>query len=188
MAVSDLHHCESVIIVYISALLLSLPPPTPSYPLRSSERQAGLPVLWSSFLLAISHMRVYISWVFIGRTDVEAETPNLWPPNMKSWLIWKDPDAGKDWRQEEKGTTEDEVVGWHHWLNGDEFEYTLGVGDGQGGLACCAPWGLQESDTTEQLNWSVYMAVLLSQVLLSSPFPSCVHKFFLYICVSIASM
>ena len=77
------------------------------------------------------------SWVFIGRTDAEAETPILWPPNVKSWLIEKDPDAGKDWGQEEKGTTEDEMVGWHHWLNGHGFVWTLGVGDGQGGLVCC---------------------------------------------------
>ena len=81
------------------------------------------------------------SWVFIGRTDVEAETPILWPPDVKSWLIWKDPDAGKDWGQEEKGMTEDEMVGWHHWLNGHEFVWTPGVGDGRGGLACCSSWG-----------------------------------------------
>ena len=94
------------------------------------------------------------SWVFIGRTDVEAETLICWPPDMKNWLIWKDPDAEKDWRQEEKGTTEDETVGWHHRLNGHEFEQTLGVGDGQGGLACCGSWGHKESDTTESLNWT----------------------------------
>ena len=93
------------------------------------------------------------SWVFIGSTDVEAETPILWPPDVKSWLIWKDPDVGKDWGQEEKGTTEDEMVGWHHWLNGHGFGWILGVGDGQGGLVCCASWGRKESDTTEQLNW-----------------------------------
>ena len=93
------------------------------------------------------------SWVFIGRTDAEAEIPILWPPDAKNWLIGKDPDAGKDWRQEEKGTTEDEMVEWHHWLNGHEFEQALGVGDGQGSLACCSPWGRRESDTTEQLNW-----------------------------------
>ena len=93
-------------------------------------------------------------WVFIGRTDVEAETPTLWLPDEKSWLIWKDPDAGKDWGQEEKGMTEDEIVGWHHWLNGDEFEQTPGVGDGQGGLACCGQWGCKESDMTEWLNWT----------------------------------
>ena len=94
------------------------------------------------------------SWVFIGRTDVEAETPILWPPHAKSWLIGKDPDAGKDWGQEEKGTTEDEMVGWHHRHNGHGFRWTPGVGDGQGGLACCGSWGRKESDTTERLNWT----------------------------------
>ena len=94
------------------------------------------------------------SWVFIGRTDVEAETPIFWPPDAKSWLIGKDPDAGDDWRREEKGTTEDEIVGWHHWLDGREFEQSLGVGDGQGGLVCCRPWGRKELDTTEWLNWT----------------------------------
>ena len=92
------------------------------------------------------------SWVFIGRTDVEAEAPILGPPDTKNWLIWKDPDSGKDWRQEEKGTTEDEMVGWHHRLN--EFEQALGVGNGQGSLACCSPWGCKESDMTELLNWT----------------------------------
>ena len=93
------------------------------------------------------------SWVFIGRTD-EAETPILWPPDAKSWLIWKDPDAGKDWGQEEKGITEDEMVGWHHRLNAHEFGWTTGVGNGQGGLACCSSWGRKELDTTEWLNWT----------------------------------
>ena len=93
------------------------------------------------------------SWIFIGRTDVEAETPILWPPDRKSWLIWKDPDAGKDWGQE-KEVTEDEMVGWHQWLNGHEFEQTLGAGDGQGGLARCSPRGRKESDTNERLNWT----------------------------------
>ena len=92
------------------------------------------------------------SWGFINRTDVEAETPVLWSPDAKSWLIWKDTDAGKDWGQEEKGMTEDEMVGWHHRLNGHGFGWTLGVGDGQGGLACCGSWGHKESDTTEWLN------------------------------------
>ena len=78
----------------------------------------------------------------------------LWSPDAKSWLIWKDPDAGKDWGQEEKGTTEDEMVGWHHRLNGHGFGWTLGVGDGQGGLACCDSWGHKESDMTERLNWT----------------------------------
>ena len=94
------------------------------------------------------------SWVFIGRSDVGAETPVLWPPDAKSRLIWKDPDAGKDWGQKEKGTTEDEMVGWHHRLNGQGFGWIPGVGDGQGGLACCSSWGRKESDTTEQLNWT----------------------------------
>ena len=95
------------------------------------------------------------SWIFIGRTDSEAETPILWPPDVKNWLIGKDPDTGKDWRQEEKGKTEDEMVGWHHWLNGHEFEQAPRVGDGQGSLACCSPWGHKELDMTEQLNWTV---------------------------------
>ena len=94
------------------------------------------------------------SWVFIGRTDVEAETPIFWPPHVESWLILKDPGAGKDWRQEEKGTTEDEMVGWHHWLDGHGFGWTLGVGDGQGGLACCSSWVRKELDMTERLNWN----------------------------------
>jgi len=101
------------------------------------------------------------SWIFTGRTDVEAETPTLWPPNVKSWLIWKDPDAGKDWRWEEKGKTEDEMVGWHHWLNGHGFGWTLGVVDGQGGLACCGSWGCKELDTTEWLYWTdIFWSVL----------------------------
>ena len=94
------------------------------------------------------------SWVFIGRTGVEAETPIFWSSDAKSWLIGKDPDAGKDWGQEEKETTEDEMVGWHHRLNGYGFGWTPGVGDGQGGLACCGSWGRKESDTTERLNWT----------------------------------
>ena len=94
------------------------------------------------------------SQIFIGRTDAEAETPRLWPPDAKNWLIWKDPDAGKDWSWEEKGTTEDEMVWWHHQLNGHGFEWTLGVGDGQGGLACCSPCSRKELDTTEWLNWT----------------------------------
>ena len=94
------------------------------------------------------------SCVFIGRTDVEAETPKLGPPDVKSWLIWKDPDAGKDWGQEEKGTTEDKMVGWHHRLNGHRFRWTPGVGDGQGDLACCGLWVRKESETTERLDWT----------------------------------
>ena len=93
------------------------------------------------------------SWIFIGRTDAEAETPVLRPPDAKSGLIWKDPDAGKDWRQEEKVMIEDEMVGWHHWLDGHEFKQATVVGDGQGSLACCSPWGCNEFDTAE-LNWT----------------------------------
>ena len=93
------------------------------------------------------------SWIFTGRTDIEAETPILGPSDAKSWFILKDPDTGKDWGQEEKGTIEDEMVGWHHQINRDEFEWALRIGDGQGGLACCSPWGCKESDTTEGLNW-----------------------------------
>ena len=92
------------------------------------------------------------SWIFIGRTDAEAETLILRPPDSKNWLIGKDPDTGKDWRQEEKGTTEDELAGWHHGLDGRESEWTLGVGDGQGGLACCDSWGHKGSNKTERLN------------------------------------
>ena len=113
------------------------------------------------------------SWIFIGRTDVEAETPILWPLNAKNWLIWKDLDAGKDWRQKEV-TTEDEMVGWHHQLKGLEFEQGLGIGDGKGSLVCCSSWGSKESDTTERVNrelwyqdqvgetsWHVYFCVLI---------------------------
>ena len=91
------------------------------------------------------------SWIFIGRTNAEAETPILCPPDAKNWLIWKDPDAGKDWRQE-TGTTEDEMVGWHHRCNGHEFEQTSGDSEGQGSLTCCSAWGCKVSDTTEWLN------------------------------------
>ena len=93
------------------------------------------------------------SWIFIGRTDAEAETPILWPPVVKNWLIGKDPDAGKDQRQEKKRTTEDEMVGWHHQLDEHEFEQALGVGNGQESLVCCSPWGRKVLDTTEWMNW-----------------------------------
>ena len=92
------------------------------------------------------------SWIFIGRTDAEVEAPILWPPDVKSWLIRKAPDAGKDWEQEEKGMTEDEMVGWHHRLNGGEFEQVLGGGEGQGSLVCCSSWHCKQSDATERLN------------------------------------
>ena len=101
------------------------------------------------------------SWMFIRKADVEAETPILWPPDVKCWLIWRDADAGKNWRQEEKGTTEDEIVGWHHWLNA-----WVGVnsqsGDGQGTLACCCPWSCIELDITERLNWTDWIWVFLN--------------------------
>ena len=100
------------------------------------------------------HLKGNQSWIFIGRTDVETETPMLWPPDAKNWLIWKDPDAGKEWRWEDKGTREDEMVGWHHQLSGHGFGWTPGVGDRQVGLACCSSWGRKESDTTEWLNWT----------------------------------
>ena len=94
------------------------------------------------------------SWIFIGRTDAEPGAPILWPPYAKSWLIWKDPDPGKDGGQEEKGTTEDEIVGWHHQLNGYEFEQALGIIDWRGSLECCGSWSHKELDMTEQLNWT----------------------------------
>ena len=102
------------------------------------------------------------SWILIERTNVEAETPILWPPDAKSWLIGKDPDAGKDWRWEEKVMTEDEMVGWHHQFNGHGFGWTLGVGDGQGGPACCSSWGHKESDMTERLNWTEHIFCVIS--------------------------
>ena len=104
------------------------------------------------------------SWVFTGKTDVEAETLILWPPDAKGWLIWKDPDAGKDWRQEEKGTTEDKMLGWHHWLNGHEFGWTLGVGDGQGGLVWLRSMGSPRvgHDWATELNWIDTLAIKAS--------------------------
>ena len=93
-------------------------------------------------------------WDFFGGTDAEAEAPVLWPPHVKSWLTGKDSYVGRDCGQEEKGMTEDEMAGWHHWLDGRESEWTPGVGDGQGGLACCDSWGCKESNTTERLNWT----------------------------------
>ena len=95
-------------------------------------------------------------WTFIGRTDAEAEAPIFWPPDVKNWVIWKDPDAGKDWRWEEKRTTEDEMVGWHHRLNEYESEKAPGDGEGQGSLSCCSLWGHKESNMTEWMNWTVF--------------------------------
>ena len=104
-------------------------------------------------------------WIFIVRTDAEALL--LLPPDAKSWFMGKDPDAGKDWRQAEKGTTVDEMVGWHHWLYGHEFEQAPGVGDGQGGLMCCSPWGCKESDTTDQLIWTELIGTGWGEVVVS---------------------
>jgi len=121
-------------------------------------------------------------WDFFGRNDVKAETPVLWPPHAKSWLIGKDPDAGRDWGQEEKGTTEDEMAGWHHRLDGREFEWTPGVGDGQGGLACCDSWGHKSqtrlSDWTE-LNWTLWYQNLTRFIIISmykNNFHECISK------------
>ena len=100
-------------------------------------------------------------WVFFGRNDAKAEIPVLWPPHAKSWLTGKDSDTGRDWGQEEKGTTQDEMAGWHHRLDGCEFRWTPGVGDGQGGLVCCNSWGLKESDMTERLNWTELILSIL---------------------------
>ena len=94
------------------------------------------------------------SWIFIGKSDAEVETPILWSPDVKNWLIGKDPDAGKYWRQDKKGTSQDEMVGWHHGLDEHEFEKASGVGDRQGGLACCSPWGHKELDTTKWVDWT----------------------------------
>ena len=114
------------------------------------------------------------SWIFIGKINTEAEAPIIWPPDVKNQLIGKVPDAGKDWRQEEKGTIEDDMVGWHHWLNGHKFEQTPGIGDGQGSLACYSPWGRKESDTTEwldwtELNWEIDESSYFQHLLLSVP-------------------
>ena len=108
--------------------------------------------------IQLIHTKGNQSWIFIGRADAEAETPIHWPPDVKNWLIWKDPDAGKDWRQE-KGSTEDEIVGWHHWLDGHDFEQSQGTGDGQGSLECHL-WD-RKSDTTGQLNSKSTLSVYL---------------------------
>ena len=103
-------------------------------------------------------------WIFIGRTDIETEAPILWPPDVKNWLIGKDPDVGKDWRQEDKGMREDEIVGWHHWFNRHESEQTPGDSEGQGSLVCCSPWGHKESDTTEWTTITIYIVKWLPQL------------------------
>ena len=128
-------------------------------------------------------------WISIRRTDTEAKEPILWPSDAKSQHIRKDPDAGKDWGREEKGSTQDEVIGWHHQLSGHEFGWTPGVGNGQGGLACCGSCGRKESDTTELLNFTecIYVIATLS-VHPTLSFPQCIHKSILYVCVSISSL
>ena len=113
-----------------------------------------LRVPWTAKEIQPVHSKGDQPWDSFGRNDAKAETPIHWPPHVKSWLIGKDSDAGRDWGQEEKGTTEDEMAGWHHWLDGRESEWILGVGDGQRGLACCDSWGRKELDTTERLNWT----------------------------------
>ena len=113
-----------------------------------------LRVPWTEKEIQPVHSKGDQSWVFFGRTDAKAETPILWPPHVKSWLTGKDSDAGRDWGQEEKGMTEDEMAGWHHRLDGHEFGWTPGVFDGQGGLACYDSWGRKELDATEWLNWT----------------------------------
>ena len=114
------------------------------------------------------------SWILISRTDAEAETPKLWPPDAKNWLIWKHPDAGKDWRLEEKGMTEDVMVWWYHRLDGHEFEQALGVGDRQGSLACCSTWDHTESDRTERLNWIELNWYILRVYYFLISFPRCI--------------
>ena len=140
------------------------PTPTPLLS-RGREWKASvtwkfIPRLWDSLGRQVlgckkgSQERAWIFWSVKEETDAEAEAPILWPPDAKNWLTGKDLHAGKDWRQEEKGITEDETVGWHHGLAGHEFEQAPGVGDGQGGLVCCSPWDCKESDTAEWLNWT----------------------------------
>ena len=120
------------------------------------------------------------SWVFFGRNDAEAETPVPWSPHAKSWLIWKDSDLGRDWWQEEKGMTEDELAGWHHGLDGRESEWTAGDGDGQGGLVCCDSWSRKESDMTESLNWIALNKYFL--ILPQCHFSTIWPQFFLFCC------
>ena len=121
-------------------------------------------VPWTAEIQPI-HLKRVESWMFIGRTDVEGKTPILWSPDAKCWLIWKDPDAGIDWGQEENGMVGDEIVGWHHQHNGHGFGWTLRVGDGQGGLVFCDSWGHKESDTTEHLNWNWTDSVVQARIL-----------------------
>ena len=117
------------------------------------------------------------SWIFIARTDAEAETPILWLPDAKNWLIWKDPNAGKDCRQEDKWATEDEIVWWHHQLNEHEIEHAPAVGDGWGSLVCCSPWGCKESDRSEQLNWRTEDSFDTSYFLILKSHPNRTFKY-----------
>ena len=131
----------------------------------------ALPRAKVDILIQPVHPKGNQSWKFIGRTDAEAETPILCPLDVKNWLSGKD-DAGKNWRQEEKGMTEDDMVGWHYWLSGHEFEQALGVGDGQESLACCSPWGHKESDKTELLKWTeLNFNFIMKSLLEDSPTP-----------------
>ena len=111
-------------------------------------------VPWTDSKIKLVYPKGNQGWLFTGRTDAKAETPILWPPDGKNWLTGKVPDAGKDWRQEEKGTMVDEMVGWDNWQDGHEFEQASQVGDGEGSLVSCSPWGHKESNTTERLNWT----------------------------------
>ena len=144
-----------------------LPPPSPYHPSGSSQCTSPKHPVSCTVVLEKTlespldckeiqpvHSEGDQPWVFFGRNDAKAETPVLWPPHAKSWPIGKDADAGRDWEREEKGTTEAEMAGWHHRLNGREFEWTPGDGDGQGGLVSCDSWGCKESDRTERLNWT----------------------------------
>ena len=126
---------------------------------------------WES--LGLVHSEGDQPWNFFGRNDAKAETPVLWPPHVKSWLVGKDSDAGRDWGQEEKGMTEDEMAGWHHWLDCRESEWTQAGGDGQGGLACCDTWGRKESDTTERLNWTELMVRHSLYIQVAVPLAGC---------------
>ena len=118
-----------------------------------------LRVPWTARRSNQSTLKEISPGISLEGNDAKAETPVLWPPHAKSWLIGKDSGAVRDWGQEEKGTTEDEMAGWHHWLDGRESQWTSGVGDGQGGLACCDSWGCKESDMTERLIWSEYLRI-----------------------------
>ena len=128
------------------------------------EKTSESPLDWKE--IKPVHPKRNQSWIVTGRTDAEAETPILWPPDVKNWLIGKDPDAGKDWRQE-KGMTKHEMVGWHHWLKGHESEQALGVGDGQGSLVWCSPWDRKGLDMTEQLNWTEWKCWLKKKAICS---------------------